>query len=153
MYTGGCIYMRTRYVYAARSRKHRYYPNTGWGVMVRTTDGGGLCAWTRGWLGVVEAVDCEGGVAKTPLYSGGAVKTVQLRYIGVTRFRARTTEPEAGGGAPIAPVCPSWRAAATAARKSYAVAHDASPTFERHARRRRCRRRRVSAATAVVVDA
>jgi len=76
--------------------------------------------------------------------------------IGVTRFRARTTEPEAGGGAPTAPVCPSWRAAATAARKSSAVAHDASPTPERHARRRHCRRRRrrrVSAATAAVVVA
>lgn len=66
MYTGGRIYMRTRYVYAARSRK-QHYPSG--------NSGGGMgedCVWTRGWLGVAEALDCGrlggGGVAKTSLH-------------------------------------------------------------------------------------
>jgi len=116
--------------------------------------GGSACLVARG---------ARAGSVKHPRAAAPVARRARgtaVRGIGVTRFRARTTEPEAAGGAPIAPVCPSWRAAATAARKSYAVAHDASPTPERHARRsrnrrrrRRRRRRRVSAAATVVVAA
>lgn len=82
---------------------------TGWQRRLIARGGGGFAKNTP------PRTRFGGGVAKTPPSPLG---TAAAAYRCDPVSCARTTEPEAGGGAPIAPVCPSWRAA-TAARKSY----------------------------------